>query len=93
MGLAGDLVGADLAQVTRAAACDRVAGEAVAAGIAAAVAGRFPEPMDVEGRTVGPFYSMAEIMLRGRRQWVRYEMDKLHDRVMRLRDCIPPDPL
>jgi two-component sensor histidine kinase len=51
MGLAGDLVGADLAEVTRAAAADRVAGEAVAAGIAAAVAGRFPEPMDVDGRT------------------------------------------
>jgi two-component sensor histidine kinase len=51
MGLAGDLVGADLAEITRAASSDRVAGEAVAAGITAAVDGRFPEPMDVEGRT------------------------------------------
>ena len=33
------------------ASADRVAGEAVAAGIAAAVAGRFPDPMDVEGPT------------------------------------------
>src|SRR4051794_2529406 len=49
MGLIGDLVGADLADVTRAAADDRVAGEAVAAGITAAVAGRFPDPVDVEG--------------------------------------------
>src|SRR3954466_1476714 len=49
MGLIGDLVGADLADVTRAAADDRVAGEAVAAGITAAVAGRFPDSMDVEG--------------------------------------------
>jgi two-component sensor histidine kinase len=49
MGLTGDLVGADLPQLTRAAATDRVAGEAVAAGITAAIAGRFPDPMDVEG--------------------------------------------
>src|SRR3954471_23634446 len=49
MGLTGDLVGADLADLTRATAADRVAGEAVAAGITAAVSGRFPDPMDVEG--------------------------------------------
>ncbi|MBM7805670.1 two-component sensor histidine kinase [Geodermatophilus bullaregiensis] len=49
LGVTGDLVGADLARLTRAAAADRVAGEAVAAGIAAAVAGRFPDPTDVEG--------------------------------------------
>jgi two-component sensor histidine kinase len=48
MGLTGDLVGADLAELTRGVAPDRVTGEAVAAGIAAAVAGRFPDPMDVE---------------------------------------------
>ncbi|WP_448615800.1 sensor histidine kinase [Modestobacter sp. URMC 112] len=48
MGLTGDVVGADLAEVTRRASADRVAGEAVAASIGAAVAGRFPEPMDVE---------------------------------------------
>src|SRR5919202_2743436 len=46
MGLTGDLVGADLAELTRGAAADRVAGEAVAAGVAAAVAGRFPDSMD-----------------------------------------------
>src|SRR4051812_122574 len=50
MGLTGDVVGADLAEMTRAASADRVAGEAVAAGIAAAVHRRFPDPMDVEGR-------------------------------------------
>jgi two-component system, sensor histidine kinase PdtaS len=48
IGVAGDVVGQDLAEVTRAAARERVAGEEVAAGIAAAVAGRFPDPMDVE---------------------------------------------
>ena len=49
LGVAGDLVGADLAEVTRATAADRVAGEAVAGGIAAAAAGRYPDPGDVEG--------------------------------------------
>ncbi|RBY77341.1 ATPase [Blastococcus sp. TF02-09] len=48
MGVAGDVVGRDLAEVTRSAARERVAGEEVAAGISAAVAGRFPDPMDVE---------------------------------------------
>jgi two-component system, sensor histidine kinase PdtaS len=48
MGLTGDVVGADLAEVTRQASADRVAGEAVAASIGAAVGGRFPDPMDVE---------------------------------------------
>ncbi|MGY1711021.1 sensor histidine kinase [Geodermatophilus sp. SYSU D00758] len=49
MGVTGDVVGADLAGLTRGAAADGVAGEAVAAGIRAALAGRFPDPMDVEG--------------------------------------------
>jgi two-component sensor histidine kinase len=48
MGLGGDVVGSELAEVTRGVSADRVAGEAVAASIDAAVAGRFPEPMDVE---------------------------------------------
>jgi two-component system, sensor histidine kinase PdtaS len=51
LGVRGDVVGADLARLTRDAAADRVPGEAVAAGIRAAVAGRFPDPMDVEGAT------------------------------------------
>ncbi len=49
MGLTGDVVGADLAELTRRAATDRVTGEVVAAHISAAVAGRFPDPLDVEG--------------------------------------------
>jgi two-component sensor histidine kinase len=48
MGVIGDVVGSDLATVTRQVSADRVAGESVAASIGAAVAGRFPEPMDVE---------------------------------------------
>ncbi|WP_029432732.1 sensor histidine kinase [Blastococcus sp. URHD0036] len=49
IGVTGDVVGADLARLSREVAVERVAGEAVAAGIRAAVAGRFPEPMDLEG--------------------------------------------
>jgi two-component sensor histidine kinase len=48
LGVTGDVVGADLARLTRDAAIDRVAGETVAAGIRAAVAGRFPDLMEVE---------------------------------------------
>jgi two-component system, sensor histidine kinase PdtaS len=48
MGVIGDVVGSDLAEVTRRVSADRVGGEAVAASIGAAVAGRFPDPMDVE---------------------------------------------
>ena len=55
IGVPGDLVGADLAELTRAASADRVAGEAVAAGITAAAAGRFPGPMDVEGASATMF--------------------------------------
>src|SRR5215212_1472742 len=49
LGVSGDVVGADLAELTRGASTDRVAGEAAAAGITAAVAGRYPDPVDVEG--------------------------------------------
>jgi two-component sensor histidine kinase len=51
IGIGVDLAGAALAVVTRSASADRVAGEAAAAGIGAAVAGRFPDAMDVEGAT------------------------------------------
>src|SRR6476661_7339319 len=51
IGVEHDLAGAELALLTRSAAADRVAGEAVAAGISAAVGGRFPDAMDVEGHS------------------------------------------
>ena len=48
----------------------------------------------------GPFITMGEVALRNCPQWVRYEMETLHDRVMRVRDREPgeaplewPDPL
>jgi two-component sensor histidine kinase len=55
IGVAGDLVGRDLAELTRSASADRVAGEAVAAGIAAAITGRFPDLMDVESASATMF--------------------------------------
>jgi two-component sensor histidine kinase len=58
IGMAGDLAGANLADVTCRAVTDRVAGEAAAAGITASVAGRYPDPMDVEGAS-------ATLLLRG----------------------------
>jgi two-component sensor histidine kinase len=51
IGVPGDLAGADLCALTCDVATDRVAGEAAAAGIAAAIDGRFPDAMDVEGRS------------------------------------------
>lgn len=37
----------------------------------------------------GPWITMGEVMLRNRSQWVRWEMEKLHDRVMKVRDREP----
>ena len=48
IGVAGDLLGADLADMTSRSVPDRVAGEAAAAAVTAAVAGRYPDPVDVE---------------------------------------------
>jgi hypothetical protein len=48
--------------------------------------------LEIGGRRVGPFYSMGEHILKDRAEFVRWEMDKLHDRVARLRDKEPPGP-
>jgi hypothetical protein len=48
--------------------------------------------LEVDGRQLGPFVSMGELMLQNRAGWIRYQMEKLHDRVMRLRDRVPPEP-
>jgi hypothetical protein len=50
--------------------------------------------LEVNGRRLGPFYSiysMGEHSLKNRGDWIRYEMDKLHDRVMKVRDVVPPE--
>ena len=48
--------------------------------------------LEIGGRTLGPFYTFGELSLKNRASWIRYEMDKLHDRVMKLKDIVPPEP-
>jgi hypothetical protein len=36
------------------------------------------------------FISMGEMMLREQSQRIRWEIERLHDRVIRLRDRLPP---
>jgi hypothetical protein len=49
--------------------------------------------LEIGGRRLGPFYTFAEISLRNRVSWIKYEMDKLHDRVQKLKNIVPPEPL
>jgi hypothetical protein len=46
----------------------------------------------IGGREHGPCISMGEMMLRNRAQFVRYEMEALRERVLRVRDVDPPEP-
>jgi hypothetical protein len=46
----------------------------------------------IDGRRCGPFHTFGELALKHRAARIRYEMDKLHDRVMKLRDVAPPEP-
>ena len=48
--------------------------------------------LEIGGRTLGPFYTFGEISLKNRASWIRYEMDRLHDRVMKVKDVVPPEP-
>ncbi|MDB5308277.1 MAG: hypothetical protein JWO38_2479 [Gemmataceae bacterium] len=41
--------------------------------------------LEINGRKLGPFYSFGELSLKNRASWIKYEMDKLHDRVMKVR--------
>ena len=49
--------------------------------------------LEIGGRRLGPFYTFAELSLNNRPARIRYEMDKLHDRVMNVQGVIPPEPL
>jgi hypothetical protein len=51
-----------------------------------------PGFLEIGGRKLGPFYSMSEHALKNRAAYIRYEMEKLHDRVMKLREVVPPEP-
>lgn len=48
--------------------------------------------LEVNGRRIGPFYSLREHALKDRCSWIQYEMYKLRDRVMKVRDVVPPEP-
>ncbi|MBN9520168.1 hypothetical protein J0H58_16840 [bacterium] len=48
--------------------------------------------LEIGGRRLGPFYSAGEHALKNRGKYIRYEMGKLHDRVMALKNVVPPEP-
>jgi hypothetical protein len=48
--------------------------------------------LEINGRRIGPFYSMAEVMLMSNTSNVRYEMETLFDRVIKIKDVVPPEP-
>ena len=48
--------------------------------------------LEIGGRTLGPFYTFGELSLRNRASSITYEMDELHDRVMKVKDIVPPEP-
>jgi hypothetical protein len=48
--------------------------------------------LEIGGRRLGPFYTLGELWLKDRTSWISYEMDKLHDRVMKVKDIVPPEP-
>jgi hypothetical protein len=49
--------------------------------------------LDVGGKRLGPFYTIGELSLQNRATRIRYEMQRLHDRVAKVKDVIPPEPL
>lgn len=48
--------------------------------------------LEVGGRTFGPLYSVGEISLMNRTAWIRHEMETMHDRAMKVRWVVPPEP-
>ncbi len=48
--------------------------------------------IEINGRQLGPLYSFGELSLQNRASRIRYEMQKLHDRVMKVKKVNPPDP-
>jgi hypothetical protein len=48
--------------------------------------------LEIGGRRLGPFYTFGELRLKNRILSIRYEMDQLHDRVMKVKDAVPPEP-
>jgi hypothetical protein len=50
------------------------------------------EYFEFNGRTFGPCYSIDESALKARASYIRYEMNVLTDRVMKIKDVVPPEP-
>jgi hypothetical protein len=48
--------------------------------------------LEIGGRRVGPLYTFREIALKNRAALIRYEMETLRDRVMKLKGVVPPEP-
>ena len=48
--------------------------------------------LEIGGRRLGPFYTFGELSLKHRAVQIRYEMDKLRDRVTKVKDVLPPEP-
>jgi hypothetical protein len=48
--------------------------------------------LEIDGRRLGPFYTCGELALKNRSTRIRYEMNKLHDRVRKVKDVVPPEP-
>jgi hypothetical protein len=47
--------------------------------------------IESDGRMVGPFYSMNEIVLKNRASFIKHAMNDLHDRVMKVKHIVPPE--
>ncbi len=47
--------------------------------------------VEVGGQMLGPFFTFGEHALRDRMSRIRWEMNKFHDRIQKLRGIIPPD--
>ena len=48
--------------------------------------------LEIGGRRLGPFFTIGELSLRNRSSRIRYEMEQLHDRVMKVKGIVPPEP-
>jgi hypothetical protein len=49
--------------------------------------------LEIDGRKLGPVYSMDEHMLKTEASFVRYEINQLYDRVMKIKNVVPREPL
>jgi hypothetical protein len=48
--------------------------------------------LEIDGKRLGPFYTFGELALKNRAVWIRYEMDRVHDQAMKLKEVVPPEP-